>query len=92
MDLRIAWHVEPVLQMVAPQVQVHVLGDAGLAIVDDDFVDRGVVPGPDTDDHPFDPHLDTVDNCRRGQGEVEPGVLASGAFDADEGSGGADRG
>ena len=92
MDLGVAWYIEPVLQMVAPQVEVHVLGDAGLPIVNDDFVDRGVVPCPNADDHPFYPHLDAVNHGRGGQGKVEPGVLASRAFDADEWPGGADRG
>ncbi len=38
MDLGVAWYIVSVLQMVAPQVEVHVLGDAGLSVVNDNFV------------------------------------------------------
>ena len=69
-DLRAAGHVQPVLGMLTPQVLVHVLGYALVAVVDDDLADRGMLPGAEVDQGAVDLHSRSIDDRRGGERKV----------------------
>ncbi len=86
-DLRCPWYLKPPVQVVPLQIYVHVLGDPLLSIVDNDFVHCGVRAGAEADQGCLRLGPGAVVAGGSRNGKMDPGVLAPGSFNSDEGPG-----